>query len=289
MPPSSVFYANRQWWIDAPHTPSRGLWFGDGVFETLRTYNGCPFQWKAHYQRLLSSTRAADMACPPEKELLALIQEALKRLNKKDARIRISVFRGNEPGKREKRAEVALHALSFSGYPRHYYKKGITLSFSTTLRLPEDVLSPRIKTTSLQAFVLAQLAKRSGFDVIYRNRLGFICECTTSNIFIIKRKNMLTPHLATGVLPGVTWKLIMDLGKELDLHPHQTFLSSADLYTADEVFITNSVFEILPVVQIENRTIGTGEPGKFTSALHDKLKQTIRKEARAWNTKRKLA
>jgi branched-chain amino acid aminotransferase len=154
-------------------------------------------------------------------------------------------------------------------FPPEFYEKGISLATASTRRIPMQCVDPRIKSLNYLNNILAKIeGKRSGvLESVMLNELGRVAECTADNIFIIKNHTLITPSVTEGALPGITRGAVLELASEIDLDVQETMLGLHDLYNADECFLTGTGAEIMPVIAVDERVVGTGSPGKTTHRL----------------------
>ncbi len=252
----------------------RGFLYGDGVFETMRSYSGIVFKADAHLDRLYNSLRAVKIKIPYSKSLLKSRIYKLLKINKlNDAYIRITATRGTGTvglAKMDcKNPTVVIFVKKFTPYPARMYKNGISVKI-VKVRQNENSPVSGIKSISFLNYILARFeAKKDGLDdAIMLNSKSEICESTISNIFLVKGRQLITPSLESGILPGITRKAILGLASRAGLRPREKKVTTKELYSADEVFLTNSLMEVMPVVKVDNRRINTGKPGIFTRLLH---------------------
>jgi branched-chain amino acid aminotransferase len=251
-----------------------GLLYGDGVFEGIRSYHGVVFKLKEHIDRLFESAHTLMLEVPLSKEgLERAILETLKINQLKDAYIRLVVTRGVgdlglDPRKCQK-ATVFIIADKIALYPKEYYEKGLEIATVPTVRNHPEALNPQLKTLNYLNNILAKIeATNAGFDeAILLNAQGYVTECTGENIFIVKDQTIVTPPPYVGILKGITRQVVMDLAATMGLDVREEVFTRHDLYIADEVFLTGTAAEIVPVVKIDNRAIGTRKPGKMTLKL----------------------
>lgn len=252
----------------------RGFLYGDGVFETMRSYSGIVFKADAHLDRLYNSLKVVKIKIPYSKSLLKSQIYKLLKINKlSDAYIRITATRGTGTvglAKMDcKNPTVVIFVKKFTPYPARMYKNGISVKI-VKVRQNENSPVSGVKSISFLNYILARFeAKEAGFDdAIMLNSKGEISECTVSNIFLVKARQLITPSLESGILPGVTRKAILGLASRVGLRAIEKKVTAKELYNADEVFLTNSLMEVMPVVKVDNRLITTGKPGVFTRLLH---------------------
>ena len=188
----------------------------------------------------------------------------------------VAVDLGIDPAKCEK-ASVVIIVDTISLYPEEFYKKGIQLVTSSVPRIPGQCLDPRIKSLNYLNNIMAKIeARRAGVpEALMLNYNGRVAECTADNIFIVKNGKLATPDLMEGALGGGTRKAVIALVREVDITVKTMMLGLHDLYNADECFLTGTGAEIVPVVTIDGRQIGTGRPGELPRdllALYRKLR-----------------
>jgi branched-chain amino acid aminotransferase len=239
---------------------------GYGIFDFLRTYNHKPFRLKEHIDRLYNSARILNLPMRwKREEIEQIVAEGIEK-NKdvhKDFNIRIVVTGGvgadsTTPG------NPSLMVI-FSGaidYPRDYYEKGVKIITHQYLRNLPDA-----KTLNyLIGIQVLQKAKSQGaIEVIYVYNDGKIYEGTTSNIFFVKDNELITPK--SDILVGVTRRVLFELAKKLKVPCRETDIWYNDIPTFDECFITASNKEIMPVVTIDDKTVGNGAVGEITNLL----------------------
>lgn len=262
-----------------------GLLYGDGVFEGTRAYNGRIFEFDAHIDRLYDSAKVIALTIPLSKEEMKEAHlQTLRRNKLHDAYIRTVVTRGTgdlglDP-KKCSQATVIIIADNIVLYPAEFYEKGLRLVTVPTRRNLIEAVNPMIKSLNYLNNVLAKIeANLAGVpEAIMLNQEGYVAECTGDNIFIVKGDTLLTPATMYGALPGITRKVTMELAAELGLTVRETLLTRYDLYVADECFLTGTAAEIIPVVEIDGRKIGSGTPGPYTHRLEKLFRQKAREE-----------
>jgi branched-chain amino acid aminotransferase len=251
-----------------------GFLYGDGVFEGMRVYDGNVFRLKEHMDRLYESARTIALEIPMSpQELTQVTLDTVAANGLRDVYIRLIVSRGTgdlgiDPAKCKK-ATVVIIVDKITLFPAEYYEKGTSIITSAVRRIPPQCLDPRIKSLNYLNNIMAKLdAKRAGVpEAVMLNLNGRVAECTADNVFVVKNGRMLTPDLLEGALGGVTRECVMELGEKLGLRVTEGKLGLHDLYNADECFLTGTGAEIVPVISIDGRKIGTGEPGKVTKQI----------------------
>ena len=251
-----------------------GLLYGDGVFEGIRAYNGRVFKLKEHVERLFCSAKAILLAIPLTPEQVAEAVLATCRRNKlRDCYIRLVVTRG--PGtlglnpNRCKQPSVIIIADRIQLYPPEFYEKGMEIVTVPTVRNLHSAVNPAIKSLTYLNNILAKIeANIAGCEeAVMLNAEGYVAECTGDNLFIVKGSQLLTPPLYAGALYGITRAVAMELARASGLTVAETNLTRYDLFNADECFLTGTGAEIIPVVKIDARTVGSGVPGPVTKDL----------------------
>lgn len=251
-----------------------GLLYGDGVFEGIRAYSGRVFRLDEHLQRLYTSARslAIEIPCPLE-EMRRIVLETLRRNKLKDSYIRLMVTRGvGDLGldpRKCKKASVIVITDTIKLYPAEAYENGLRIIVASTRKTSPDSLSPRIKSMNYLNNILAKIeAIGAGVaESVMLDKNGFLTECTSENIFLVKNHVLYTPTSVVGILEGITRSAVMELAQKVGIDVQMAFLTPHDLYTSDETFVTGTGAEILPVVEVGNRKIGDGRVGPVTRQL----------------------
>lgn len=259
-----------------------GLLYGDGVFEGLRAYNGRVFKLTKHLERLFESARAIFLEIPMTmEELKEAIFTTLRANNMKDSYIRLVVTRGVgklglEPGKCSN-PQVIIITDTIQLYPPKLYEKGIELVTVATVRNHPESINPRIKCLNYMNNILAKMEglNAGATEAIMLNKDGFVAECTGQNIFMVKGRELYTPHPNSGILKGITRDTVIGLAREDGFKVREDFLTRYDLYIARECFLTGTAAQIVPVVKIDGRTVGDGRPGQITMRLLKKYRELL--------------
>ena len=261
-----------------------GLLYGDGVFEGVRSYNGLVFKLKEHLDRLYESAHTIMLKIPlTQKEMTGIIVETLQRNRLRDAYIRVVVTRGTgdlglDPEKC-KRPTILIITDKIVLYPEKLYKKGLEIITVPTVRNHPEAVNPAIKSLNYLNNILAKIeATHSGYrEALLLNHQGYVAECTGDNIFMVKNGTLITPPTYIGALKGITRCAILDLARRKKIPVEEKILTRHDLFNAYEAFLTGTAAEVIPVVKIDGRTIGKGEPGPLTrslmTAFHDLTKR----------------
>jgi branched-chain amino acid aminotransferase len=259
--------------------------YGDGVFEGIRLYSGRIFRLEQHLDRLFASAKAIMLQVPLTKEQLTEACCETCRQNKlKDGYIRLVVTRGvgylGLNPFRCKNPTVFVIADTIELYPEEVYRKGLKLITASTQRTSPAAVSPSIKSLNYLNNILAKIeAVNAGtVEAIMLNSQGHVAECTGDNIFIVRRGKLETPPVSAGALVGITRQVVIELAAKRQIGVSEPNLTRYDLTTADEVFLTGTAAEIVPVASIDGRVIGSGKPGPLTLQLTEDFRKLTHSE-----------
>lgn len=259
----------------------RGFLYGDGIYETLRVYGGRVFKLEEHLVRLERSAQLIRMDPPLSREAFAeAIDTCLKVNDLSDALVRIGVSRGeaSEPGLDPALVAgpptVVIAPRPFEPYPEAMYEAGIRAAVVSVRRNPTEALNPAIKSTNFLNNILAKMeALGAGADeAIMLNTDGHIAEGTTTNIFWVAGETLCTPPLEAGVLDGVTRSVTITLAEDLDYQFLEVLRGRSALEEAEEVFVTSTSYEIMPVTSIDGKPVGSGRAGPMSLELLSKFR-----------------
>ena len=262
----------------------RGFLYGDGLFETLRSYAGTVFKIDGHLDRLFAASKIIKIKIPYGKNYLKYaIYRTLEANKLKSAYVRLTVTRG-EGGFAVNSDHLAgpnvvVYTSEFNGYEDWMYKRGIRVKIATTRQNEYSPLS-RIKSLNFLNYILARSdAQKEGYDdAILMNAGDYITEGATSNIFLVKKDVVTTPSLSSGIIPGIAREVILQIAKRFRLKTREILVRRRDLLGAEEVFLTNSMAEVLPVIKIGFDKVGDGKPGPVTKLLHISYQKEVIKE-----------
>ncbi len=271
----------------------RGFLYGDSVFETVRAYGPRLFALDDHFTRLLASARGVGIQLPVDRVDFGDILTRVLKANRPadagktageadgDMLIRLTVSRGigakpaPDPSGCERPTVVAF-CRPLRPDPAAW-ERGIHALVSPIVARPEAVLSPTIKCGNFLPHILALAhARGAGADeAILLNARGRVAEGAVSNLFGVWRGALATPDAASGILPGVTRKKVLWLAREAGLSYQQRPIERAELATADELFMSNSGWQIMPVTTLDGRPVGDGTPGPVTRQLAEGFREMI--------------
>lgn len=262
----------------------RGLLFGDGVFETLRAYRGRLFQAEAHVARLAQSAQMVSIPLPyPPEEIHRILMETLQKNKLQEARVRITLTRGlGEPGRLlpppEPSPTLFVLATSFPGHPPERYVRGYQVILASRVRqVPPAIFPSQAKTLNRLHLILARMeAQAQGADeALLLTPDGFVAEGTISNVFVVHEDHLLTPPLSLGILEGITRKEVLSLAREEGFPVTEQPFPPEILFQAQEVFLTSTTLEVMPVTRINGHPVGKGNPGPWTLRLLDRYRARV--------------
>ena len=262
-----------------------GLLYGDGVFEGIRFYNGRVFRLHEHIDRLYDSAHAICLKVGLDKEVLTEALLETIRLNElRDGYVRLVVTRGcGDLGLNPAlcpRATVFIIASKITLYSEEKYEKGLEVVTCATRRIPHGALSPMVKSLNYLNNVLAKIeAQQAGAgEGLMLNEQGFVSECTGDNIFTVKKGVIYTPPISSGALSGVTRNVVFEMAAELGITILEPNMTRYDIFTADECFLTGTAAEVIPVIEVDARKIGTGKPGPITASILAEFRKKASRE-----------
>ena len=255
-----------------------GFLYGYGLFETMRAYNGRIFRLDAHLTRLRCSAESIGLTHSilttdeGKQSLKAACVATLEANELKDARIRLTVSAGEGDMTPDagtcSNPTILITARSLVPLPPEKYETGFRAAVSFLRRNSQSPLS-RLKSTSYMESILARTtAKAAGYDeAIFLNERGYLAEGSTTNIFLVSHGELITPCFESGVLPGITRDAVLEIARTSHIKATERWVQLNELVEAKESFLTNSILELMPLVSVEGRTVGTGKPGKLTGDL----------------------
>lgn len=257
-----------------------GLLYGDGVFEGIRVYNSRIFELEAHIKRLYESAKAIRLVVPMSKdELIRAAEKTTEANGVVDGYIRLVVTRGVgtlglnpficEEGR------LFIIADNIQLYPEELYEKGMKVISATTVRNHPLALPPQVKSLNYLNSILAKIEALDNDvpEAVMYNHEGYVAEATADNVFIVRNGVIYTPPVEAGALEGITRGIVIKLAKEENLEVVEKNLTRCDLYICDEFFLTGTAAEVIGIVDIDGRIIGSGKPGPITRLLRKKFFQ----------------
>jgi len=251
-----------------------GFTFGDGVYETLRTYGGRPFHLDRHLSRLRASAAMLSIEIPrDDAALTGDLDRLLERAGNPESYIRIIVSRGvGEISYRFDRIQgptIVMAARPYEPFAEAQYKDGIPVIISSVRRNSPRALDPAMKCCNLINNILAvrEAQAKKAAEPLMLNERGDVAEGASANVFIVQGGALVTPPLNDGILPGVTRAVVLDLARELGIESRQQSIRVATLLGADEAFVTSTLKEVMPIATVDGSVIGKGRPGPVTQRL----------------------
>lgn len=261
-----------------------GLLYGDGVFEGIRSYGGRVFRLRQHLDRLWQSAKAIWLKIPiSQEEMAQAIRDTLAINGIQDGYIRVVVTRGCgtlglDPNKCS-HPQVIIITDRIELYPPELYEKGLEIVTVSTTRNHPAALNPRIKSLNYLNNILAKIEglQAGCIEALMLNHKGELAECTGDNIFLVRDGKVYTPPNDAGILEGITRAAVIELARdEAGLRVFEVPLTKHDVYIADECFLTGTAAEVVPVVKVDSRTIGSGRPGPITRDLMERFHRLTR-------------
>lgn len=259
-----------------------GLLYGDGVFEGIRLYDGCVFKLDEHLERLEYSAKAIMLPIPwSREEIASAVCETCRANNLKSGYIRLVVTRGvGSLGLSIQNCEhpqMIIIADKIQLYPEEFYEKGLDIITVPTRRINSAALPPTVKSLNYLNNILAKIEAQSlGYhEAIMMNDQGYVAECTGDNIFVIHKGELITPSSSAGALKGITRDTTLSIAEELGIPWREANLTRYDIWVAEELFLTGTAAEIIPIVKVDGRPIGNGKPGEITGRFLQSFRNRV--------------
>jgi branched-chain amino acid aminotransferase group I len=255
-----------------------GFLYGYGLFETMRAYNGHIFRLDSHLTRLRCSAESIGLTYSVltteegKQSLKAACMATLEANELKDARIRLTVSAGEGDVTPDistcSSPTVLITARNLVPLPPEKYQTGFKAAISFLRRNSQSPLS-RLKSSCYMENVLARMTARAGGydEAIFLNEQGYLAEGSTTNVFLVSRGELITPCFESGVLPGITRDTVLEIARTSNIQATERWVELNELVEAQEAFLTNSILELMPLVSVEGRPIGSRKPGKLTGDL----------------------
>jgi branched-chain amino acid aminotransferase len=263
----------------------RGFLYGDSVFETLRTYAGVPYSLNEHLARLERSARLVFIDLPvPLEQIGAEVLAAVAHGANTESYVRLMVTRGQgalglDPGLAERPTRVVI-VQALHRPPAHLYDDGIAVISYRTQRQADATSAMGAKVGNYLVSVLAmrEAGRVGALEALIVDAKSSVLEGGSSNVFLVVGGTLVTPDVSAGVLPGITRARLLELAAALDIDVELRTPSLSEAYAADEVFISSSIRELMPVVRLDDRPIGNGKPGPVFRRLLDEFRWRVRAE-----------
>lgn len=264
-----------------------GFLYGEGIYETLRTYQGQPFLFDRHMRRLRQSAAMMALTVPLDDETIetrlreTMLAAGLGGLDQGEAYLRILLTRGVGDLSYDPAAcpvpTLVMIAKPHVDPPAEVYERGVAVVIVSVVRNHPGTVNPMIKSNNLlnNALAMQEAVRAGAFEGIMRNYRGELAECTTANLFVARGGEALTPPVDAGLLPGITREFVFEVGRDAGIAVREQTLRDEDLFGADEAFLTSTTREIVPIVEVDGRRIGAGRPGPVTRGLLDGFRRHV--------------
>jgi len=259
-----------------------GFMQGVGLFETMRAYHGRVFRLQQHINRLVNSAKRLGWTVVPDADdLRENVEQVVGAIEHADARVRLTVTTGSLRAGSGEQPELTVVASASPGmeYPPDTYRRGVTVVIAACRQQAADPTCGH-KTTSYFARLASLRAAhaRGAFEALWFTPENYLAEGAISNVFVARGGELFTPPVDTPVLPGITRAVVRELAEARRIAVHERPVTINDLLDADEVFLTNSMMELVPVVRVERSAIGTEKPGEVTQQLRNAYAALVEQE-----------
>ncbi|PXA04251.1 branched-chain-amino-acid transaminase [Coraliomargarita sinensis] len=262
-----------------------GLLYGDGIFEGIRLYDSCVFKLEEHLERLEYSAKAIMLELPwSRQEISDAVCETCRANGLKDGYIRLVVTRGEGSLglsiKNCDKPQLIIIADKIQLYPQEFYEKGLEIITVPTRRINPAALPPTVKSLNYLNNILAKIeAQHLGYhEAIMLNDQGHVAECTGDNVFVIHKGELITPSASAGALKGITRDTALGISEDLGVPWREANLTRYDIWVAEELFLTGTAAEIIPIVKVDARPIGDGKPGPITAKFLERFRELVSRE-----------
>ncbi len=256
---------------------SQGFLYGASLFETLRIYGGRFFRLPAHLARMARSAEALRFRCPAPGEMESALRAVIEANGIADGRARLTLFRGDSP----ESSHLLASASPGIPYSEEQRRVGLRAQISALRLDPRSPLAGHKTGNYLPNLLAREAARQAGCEeAILLSQDGSVAEGSASNLFLATKGELVTPDLASGILAGITRRVVLDLAEELGIEAAERGVRMAELESAGEVFLTNSLMEVMPLVEVDRRPIGDGAPGPMTRRLMEAYQQRVLLEVR---------
>ncbi len=255
----------------------RGFMYGEGVYESLRTYNGSLFAPQKHFNRFKRSSQILGIPFKMDfEEFKSILTEGIEGI-KEDCTIRVVLTNGDG-----KRPVLLAYIMELLAPPSDLYTYGVDVGISRLRKIDESALPPLLKTISHANLMIAREGKENFYEVLMLNSAGFVAEGLMSNIFLVENNTLVTPSIDTGILDGITREVVIDLAKSLEIRVDERLVNVDELFNCSECFLTRTSAGIVPVRKIENRSVFQDEPGVITQLLMENFRPYIFQRSDLW-------
>ncbi len=255
----------------------RGFMYGEGVYESLRTYNDSLFAPQKHFNRFKRSSQILGIPLKMDfEEFKSILLDGIRDV-KEDCTIRVVLTNGDG-----KKSRFLAYIMELQAPPSDIYTYGVDIGISKLRKMDESSLPSALKTTSHANLMIARQGKENFYEVLMLNSRGFVAEGFMSNLFLVENNTLVTPSIETGILDGITREVVIDLAKSLEIRIDERLVNVDELFNCSECFLTRTSAGIIPVRKIENRSVFQDEPGIITQLLIENFKPYIFQRSDLW-------
>ncbi len=255
----------------------RGFMYGEGIYESLRTYNGAIFAPMKHFERFKRSAKILSIPFMIDfEEFKSLLNDGIKGISA-DCTIRVVLTGGDG-----KNPNLIIYMMELQAPDPDLYTYGVDVGISKLRRISNFSLPSILKTTSHANYAIARQGKENFYEVLVLNEDGFVAEGLMSNVFLVENMTLITPSLETGILDGITREVIIDLAKSLEIDVQERLVNVDELFNCSEIILSRTSAEIIPVRKIESRLIFENDPGGITQFLMENFRPYILQRQDLW-------
>ncbi|MHC4131835.1 MAG: aminotransferase class IV [Planctomycetota bacterium] len=260
-----------------------GFLYGAGLFETMRSYNGVIFALTEHLDRLFYSAGVLGIETNYDKKyIIGAIYKLLETNELADARLRLTLTSGPfSQEEKERKSTLLITVTKLQAYPQEYYQKGVLVVLCPYRQNTTDPTCGHKSTNFFSRMLALRLAhQKKAAEALWFTETNYLAEGCISNVFLVKDSMLLTPKVETPALPGIARKTVCRIAEEQSIILKEKDLSIDDILEADEIFLTNTIMQILPVTAVEKHTVGDGKVGFVTKKLMKYYEELVKKECR---------
>jgi branched-chain amino acid aminotransferase len=260
-----------------------GFLYGAGLFETMRSYNGVVFALADHLDRLFISAGSLSINNPYDRDYISEAIYKVLRANKlTDARLRLTLTNGPMSESEQKRKPTLLiTATKFRSYPPEYYQKGVQVILCPFRQSPNEPTSGRKTTSYFSRIIALNIAhQKRAAEALWFTVDNRLAEGCVSNVFLVKDSALYTPPIETPVLSGIARKTVCQIALENSIKLIEKDLTIEDVLSADEIFLTNVIMQVMPIIKVEKHTVGHGKVGPIAKKLQKDFDELIKNECK---------
>lgn len=251
----------------------RGFLYGDSVFETIRTYGGEAFALDEHIERLFRSAERVAITMPASREQIASeVRRSIASAGNAESYARVMLTRGSGPlGLDPSLASSPLRVIMIeplTPLPASLYRDGVSVVTVRTERPGDAAMGAKVGNYLASLLALRAAKEAGAHEALIVNAAGHVVEGTTSNVFAVQGGGLVTPPEQAGILPGITRAFLLATAAELGVPVTFALLTPEETARSEEVFVSSSLREVLPVVKVDELVVGDGRPGRMTRDLH---------------------